>query len=416
MTIESGLSLYDAPHKNVFCGVDKYLTLRKMKINERMFPVMEDDSFFLLVRGGCGKFIINGVSFDIKRGCSAWIQCTHALTIIPEQGSQLELWSIVFDYQLVNYSLFLYPSDSFSERSAVTYGNPIIDAESDISKHVWNIFDKFDKCKAHRSNGLALIKCSLLGSLCTLFSIYNASNSFNGQPPLGWRTCIYIATHSTSSIDVDSAAKVLESCPGDLNRALRLVTGLNFEQMLNRCRCILAASYFLYKGLPLDHIAICSGFKSEVTFYRCFKKTMGMTPGEYRDHGLNTGKTGIYSGTVMDDRFVSIINYLYDNFTEQISLSDITKNTFISANIVRRLCSEAFGNSYKDILALFRIRYSESLLLATDLPLLDISIIVGFNSVRTFSRIFESINNCTPSEYRSVFKVKKPLCANGGTI
>lgn len=406
MTGKPCASLYDEPKKGVFCGPGKYLRVIKHEIKERMFPIMEDDSFFLLIRSGSGKFTINGVSFDVSRGSSAWIQCTHALTVEPDYGSTLEIWSIMYDYQLSNFLMFRKSSPKYTERTVTTYGFPIIGASGDIAKKIWDIFTELESLNKPGSSGEALIKVSLLGRMSLLFSLYNSrvETFSDSQYPLGWRACIYIASHSINQLEAEQVAQALDTNVLTLNRQLRMCTGLNFEQMVNRCRCILAASFFLCENLPLDYMALRVGFKSEVTFYRCFKKTMGMTPSEYRDLGLSNGKDGVFRGMIMDDRLISIINYLYENATEPIALNDIAKGTYVSVNIVRRLCSEAFGMSYKDILALFRVRHSEALLAATDLPLLDISVIVGFNSVRTFSRVFTAINGQTPSEYRAGMK------------
>ena len=215
--------------------------------------------------------------------------------------------------------------------------------------------------------------------------------------------------HSLENISPESAARELGTTVSSLNRQLRMVTGQSFDQMLCRSRCILAASYFLCENLPLDYIANHAGFKSEVTFFRCFKKVMGTTPSQYRDRSLSSGRRNLpYRGMIMDDRLLSVMRYLYNNISEPISLSSIVKATFISPNIIRSLIDKAFGVGYKDILSLFRIRYAESLLSGTDLYLLDIAVLVGFNSVSTFSRRFREINGESPSEYRKKCRERSP--------
>lgn len=105
---------------------------------------------------------------------------------------------------------------------------------------------------------------------------------------------------------------------------------------------------------------------------------------------------------ITDDRVIAVITYIYDNFTETVSLESIAKNTFTSGTLVSSLLTRTFGVSYKQILTLFRVRYSESLLSSSALPLQDISILSGFNSVNAFNRNFMKINHQTPSEYRQL--------------
>ena len=47
------------------------------------------------------------------------------------------------------------------------------------------------------------------------------------------------------------------------------------------------------------------------------------------------------------------------------------------------------------------LAYPEALLVVTDLPILDISLASGFNSERTFTRLFKDRNGITPSTFRN---------------
>ena len=49
--------LCETPRNGYFCGPDKYLRLQEHTIREELFPVMEVDSYFVLVREGSGSFI-----------------------------------------------------------------------------------------------------------------------------------------------------------------------------------------------------------------------------------------------------------------------------------------------------------------------------------------------------------------------
>ena len=58
--------LCETPRSGYFCGPDKYLRLQEHTISEELFPVMEVDSYFVLVRSGSGSFIINGEEFPVQ--------------------------------------------------------------------------------------------------------------------------------------------------------------------------------------------------------------------------------------------------------------------------------------------------------------------------------------------------------------
>ena len=83
--------LCETPRDGIFCGPDKYLKLQEHIITGEMFPVMEFDSYFILVREGHGSFIINGEEFSVQPGCVSWIQSSQVLTICPAFGEQLKI-------------------------------------------------------------------------------------------------------------------------------------------------------------------------------------------------------------------------------------------------------------------------------------------------------------------------------------
>lgn len=403
-------ALCDKPRKNIFCGQDKYLSLKKLKVRERMFPVMEDDSYFIMIRSGTGRFTINGVTFAVGSGNVCWIQCTHVLTIEPDPDQVLELWSCVYDYQLSNYLMFRLATQR--EKKAVVYGIPMIGPDGARLERIRALFEELDSINKKRDYGSALVKVSLLGQIAVLFG-YEVESTHqhvdSEEWPLAWRASMYIAAHSGETLEASDVMRVMGTDVATLNRELRMSLGMNFEQLLNRCRCIMGASYFLYENLPFDYIAVHSGFKSEVTFYRNFKKTMGMTPREYREYMMCDGSRGVYRGMIMDETLVSVVSYLYNNISEQVSLDSMAKALFTSGSIIRSLLDQTFGIGYKDVLSLFRIRYSESLLSATELPVVDVSVMVGFNSDRTFSRVFSEINGQSPSEYRRMCREKRSI-------
>lgn len=400
LAVSVGRSICDKPRRYYFCGRDKYLRLVKHTVSQRTFPIMEDDGYFLYVRSGHGKFILNGVEFDVVPGCVCWIQCSHVLTIAPSPGSALELWSLVYDYQLSSFLMFRAASNA--EKKSVVWGTPILYPENPATPKIIERFEHFKVVDDWTSYGTSLIKVGILGQISILFA--KGADCADAPPetewPLGWRACIYIASLSMDpNENTETTAAKLGVDVSALNRAVRMVTGMNGDQLFSRLKCVMASSFFLFENLPLDYIAVHSGFKSDVTFYRCFKKTMGMTPREYRDNSLYD-KGSRYRGLSMDETLVAVVNYLYSNLSEQITMDGMAKALFTSDSIIRKLLDETFGVSYKQILSLFRIRYSESLLASTNLPILDISVMVGFNSDRTYSRVFSSINGISPSEYR----------------
>ena len=398
--------LCEKPREYIFTGTDKYLKLQKLTLKENMFPVIEYDSYFILVKEGSGTFLINGEEFPITAGCVAWIQATQVLTILPAFGTKLKLWVCAYEYQLLNY--FSFQKVSFSDETEIVNAIPVIGPEGEYLEHIRQLFSQYDKLTSRKTTGSSVMRSSFLRKI-ELFYIREAlrkkdTYTFEDMP-MGRKVSLYMATHSTMNMTADTVAKAISPkvTGTDVNHALLVATGMNFSQYLIRLRIVLALSCFLYYSLQFDYIASKAGFDIDLTFYRNFKKFTGMTPQTYRDKMLNTtDKSRIFRKRIISDEVISTVSYLYDNLTEHIDVESISKELFISGSLIRTQFRDCLNTGYKNVLALFRVRYAEALLTTTDMPVVDISIESGFSSDRTFSRIFCDINGVSPSEFRKM--------------
>lgn len=390
------------PRSNVFCGTDKYLQLQEYTITQEMFPVMEIDSYFILVREGRGTFIINGDEFTVQPGCVSWIQGSQVLTICPLFGEQLRIWVCAYDYQLLSYYTFSKISSNY-ETEIVT-AIPVIGPEGENMERILRLFGQYRELCRKNSRGSAITRSSYLRKIEILYNrtacAMKQSYRFENMP-LGRRASLYIATHSTRELSCAQVAKAVGAGEAELNHALLVATGMNFSQYLNRLRLVLAMSFFLYDSLPFDYIATLSGFSMEITFFRRFKALTGTTPQSYREQMLCDGRKGsTYRGMIMSETLIAAISFLYENMTEHVDVETIARELYTSGNILRIQFKTRLNTSFKQILSQFRVRYAEALLSTTDLPTVDIAIESGFGSARTMGRVFYDINGISPGEFR----------------
>lgn len=396
--------LCETPQSGFFCGTDKYLLLQEHTISSETPPIMELDSYFILVRGGKGCFVINGEEFSVEPGCVAWIQCSQVLTISPNFGDHLLLWVCPFDYQLLSY--YMFNELSSSSETEIVNGIPVVGPEGQNIKKIERLFCQFKQLCGMKGHGSAVIRSSYLRKIELLFNreTHERRSSYAFEHmPLARQASLYIATHSHQQI---SAHDVAQAVGGDiseaaLNHALLVSTGHNFNQFLSRMRVALSISYFLYDGLPLDYICSISGFNMEITFFRRFKALVGTTPQKYTKSMMSDGSDGrVYRGMIMNETLISAINYLYENMAEHIDAETLARNLYTSENILRVQFKNELDSSFKHILSQFRVRYAEALLTTTELPTVDIAIESGFGSDRTMGRVFYNINGVSPGEFR----------------
>jgi AraC-like DNA-binding protein len=94
------------------------------------------------------------------------------------------------------------------------------------------------------------------------------------------------------------------------------------------------------------------------------------------------------------------LSYIEDKYTMDISLNELASQVHISPFHFSRLFSKICGVSFKLYLNTIRINNAETLLSTTDMPIVDIALECGFNSLRTFNRVFKSVKGKTPSDVR----------------
>ncbi len=390
------------PKSGVYTGPDKYLKLQRVHLSHTMFPVREDDSLFLYVYGGMGKITINGVTFSLAQGTFCWLQHYHVFTIEPELGSELELGICAYDYQLSSY--LAYNGREITNSQLCVQALPILELSESAQADLLEILDEIESLSEDTDAGSALIKAALLGEMDSMFcsTLKKTESDLQKDMPLGWSACIFVANMCTSDLEARTVANYFGVTVDELNHELKLSVGMNFSQLLNRSRVHVAMTSILFESLPFNFIASHSGFKSEIVFFRTFKKLTGLTPQEYREKITSKGEH-VQRHMITSEAYLSIIDYIYKNFSEPISIKSMEKALYLSESAIRKLLSEKMGMTYKDYLDMFRIRYSEALLIVTDLPVVDVSVAAGFNSVRTFMRVFQTRNELSPSAYRKKY-------------
>lgn len=401
MAAKKAKPLCGKPTSGVFCATDQYLRLQYITVRDSIPPVAEDNSLFIYVQSGRGYLSVNGVVFDLRPGCFCWLQSYHIFSIDALWEQELHLAVVMYDYPLSNYMTF--HNDTAQGLRAFATTIPVYPLEGQTRDSVECLLTEFAECNDAHDSGSNLIKCGILGQLALIFfdlcGRYSITHPYSmHQWPLGWSLSLFISFFCSEDLIPKDVADTFGISIATLNRELRITTGMNFAQTLNRARINLACSAMLFSELSFHFIFSYCGFRSEVAFYRTFKDLKGMTPQEYRIRSVNTKGT---PRKMVCETVERILYYMHSNYKEQISLKSMAQELYISENIIRTLLHEELHTNFKDILTSYRLRYAEALLAVTDLPILDISLASGFNSERTFSRLFNARNGMSPSAYRA---------------
>ena len=96
------------------------------------------------------------------------------------------------------------------------------------------------------------------------------------------RLIVYVNEHFTESLTLNSVATALSFSADHLGRLMKRQLGCTFNEYLNRLRLKHACRLLRHTNLTVKEVAFESGYASVEHFSYTFKKTLQLTPGEYR--------------------------------------------------------------------------------------------------------------------------------------
>ena len=95
-----------------------------------------------------------------------------------------------------------------------------------------------------------------------------------------------------------------------------------------------------------------------------------------------------------------ISDYVRENHTEKLTLSELAKNLGYDYNYMSRYFHNTFNMSFSDFVNIYRIETATRLLEETEESICSIALKSGFQSVRNFNHFFKLCTDTTPSLYK----------------
>lgn len=111
-------------------------------------------------------------------------------------------------------------------------------------------------------------------------------------------------------------------------------------------------------------------------------------------------KDTVYIKQIKNDTFKYILNYINQNYTNEISFAEISKLFSINPSYLSQIFKRELGITFTQYLTDTRIEYAKELLLTTGLTISEISEKVGFKQYIYFSKVFKKSVGVSPSSYR----------------
>lgn len=105
--------------------------------------------------------------------------------------------------------------------------------------------------------------------------------------------------------------------------------------------------------------------------------------------------------TIQDKRIQRAINFIYNNYSSDISLDEAASEATMNPNYFSECFRNKMGQGFCDFLTLYRLQKAAELLLNPELKIREIAQQTGFRDPNYFSRIFKKATGHSPSECRN---------------
>ena len=102
-----------------------------------------------------------------------------------------------------------------------------------------------------------------------------------------------------------------------------------------------------------------------------------------------------------------ITRYLQEHLAEEISLSVLAKEFYLSPQYISQLFKTEIGVGFLAYLTNIRMERAKKLLLTTNLSIAEVSEQSGYADYRVFTKVFKKSEGITPSQYRRDFLEKE---------
>ena len=113
------------------------------------------------------------------------------------------------------------------------------------------------------------------------------------------------------------------------------------------------------------------------------------------------------SGRVRDFYIKEALNYIEQNFPNDISIENIASFCGLNRTYFGRIFKETVGKSPQQFLLSYRMAKAAELLKLTDLSISDIGNAVGYSNQLHFSRAYKNVYGVSPREWRNKNRVMK---------
>lgn len=356
---------------------------------------LENLSVLGIVTHGEGTLRVNGVEFDLCEGNLLQLHDHHIYMIGAKEALTVTflpagICALIEAVKLLEKDL----GGKFFYRLM----SPIVKLTPESAKTARTLYEQADAVKDDPA-----AKAVRLGYVLTAHSLEAEPTEGSIDPKslvLGWQMYNYLVEHYREPLTEETLAQLFDCIPHEVNYHLRKVCAYNLKTLLNRFRAKNAVFSAYFQTGTLPEVSKSSGFKSVSVMFKAVQKM-----NDYNGLGVADFIKKKYAmPSAFDQRFPMLMEYILYNFRENISIESAADALGIKVISITTLLEGLSLPPFFELVQYLRINYAVNLLQISDRNVLDIALDSGYNSINTFFNHFKKHKNCSPSEYRAMFK------------
>lgn len=107
-----------------------------------------------------------------------------------------------------------------------------------------------------------------------------------------------------------------------------------------------------------------------------------------------------------EDMIDIAVQYIKNNFRENLSLEKVASIVFLSPVYFSQLFKHKTGSGYKDCVIQLRMEQAKELLSNSTMKITEVAAFVGYSDIRHFTHVFRKKYQLTPSQFRHTYQVE----------
>lgn len=104
-----------------------------------------------------------------------------------------------------------------------------------------------------------------------------------------------------------------------------------------------------------------------------------------------------------EDAFNRALDHLNRSYMDDMTLDALAAYAGFSRYTLSRMFRQHTGLTFTQYLSKRRVDMAMELLSSTKMPVTQVALQCGFNSIATFNRVFREVKGCTPTQYRVIY-------------